>query len=222
MAESQQEQNALKRWLLYVSFGLLAISVILIFYLFRFDSLKVPVAIFIILDFIVALVISIPPFRLIDRGFGELGSALLLTAFPIIISFLLQTNILHRLVSFLTFPLAFLSLAYFLVLDFPQYASDQKYGRQSLLVRLTWQRAVPLHNILVLVSYLLFAAAPLFGIPYTLVWSPLLTLPFAVYQIFVLRNITIGLRPNWTILTLTATALVGLNLYLLMLTFWLR
>jgi len=220
--ESQHEQDAMKRWLLYVSFGLLAVSVILVFYLFRFDSLKVPVGIFIILDFLVALVISIPPFRLADRGFGELGLALLLTAFPIITAFLLQSNNLHRLVSFLTFPLVFLALAYFLVLDFPIYSSDQKCGRQSLLVRLTWQRAIPLHDILVLVSYLLFAAAPLFGIPYVLVWSPLLTLPLAIYQIFVLRNITIGLKPNWTILIITATTLVGLNIYLLMLTFWLR
>ncbi len=220
--DSRGEHETLRRWLLYISILLLSISVVFVFFLVLSKSLSVPAVLFLAFDLVFALAISIPPFRLNDRGFGELAHSILLTGFPTIIAFLLQTSNLHRLVAFLTFPLVFLSLAYLLILDFPGYSSDQKYGHQSLLVRLTWQRAVPLHNLLIFISYLFFAAAPLIGIPYVLVWSPLLTLPLAIYQIIMLRNITLGLKPNWTILTINATALVGLTVYLLMLTFWLR
>jgi 1,4-dihydroxy-2-naphthoate octaprenyltransferase len=222
VVEPQHEREILRRWLLYTSVGTLAISVVIVFLFILSKSFTVPVVLFLALDVLLALSISIPPFRLNDRGFGELVLSILLAGFPAIIAFLLQTNNLHRLVAYITFPLALLTLAYLLILDFPGYSSDQKFGHQSLLIRLTWQRAVPLHNLLIFVSYLFFAAAPLVGIPYALIWSPLLTLPLAIYQIVMLRNITMGLKPNWIILTINATALVGLTTYLLMLTFWLR
>lgn len=218
----QLERDAFRRWILYFSVGRLTVSVILFFYLVLRKELSVPAVLFLAFDLIFSLALSIPPIRLTDRGFGELVLSILISGFPTIIAFLLQSHNLHRLVAFLTFPMVFLTLAYLLVLDFPGYASDQKFGRQSILVRLTWQRAIPLHNFLVIISYLIFASAPLFGIPYKLVWSPLLTFPLAVYQMVMLRNIAAGLKPNWTVLTITATTLVGFTSYLLMLTFWLR
>jgi 1,4-dihydroxy-2-naphthoate octaprenyltransferase len=218
----QLERESLRRWMLYISVGLLTVSVILFFYLVILKELSLPAVLFLAFDLIFSLALSIPPIRLSDRGFGELVLSVLISGFPTIIAFLLQFHNLHRLVAFLTFPMVFLTLAYLLVLDFPGYASDQKFGRQSILVRLTWQRAIPLHNFLVIISYLIFASAPLFGIPYSLVWSSLLTFPLAIYQMVMLRNIAAGLKPNWTVLTITATALVGFTSYFLMLTFWLR
>lgn len=222
MDYSTQERELFKRWLLYVSESLLAVSVIISFMFILQDGLSVSAILFLVLDLILALAISIPPIRLTDRGYGELALAILLTGFPAIIAFLIQASNLHRLVTYISFPLIFLALAYLLVLDFPAYSTDQKIGYQSLLVRLTWQRAVPFHNLLLFVAYIFFAAAPFFGIPIALVWSPILTIPLAIYEIVMLRNITIGLKPNWTIITINATALVGLNIYFLMLTFWLR
>jgi hypothetical protein len=53
------------------------------------------------------------------------------------------------------FPLGFLALACFLALDFPTFAADQKYARQTLLIRLGWQAAIPAHNGFLAAAYLL-------------------------------------------------------------------
>jgi 1,4-dihydroxy-2-naphthoate octaprenyltransferase len=143
------------------------------------------------------------------------------TLFPAL-AFLIQFDEFHRLLTFATFPLTLLALAYLLVNDFPTFASDQKYGRNTLLTRLTWQRAIPIHHLLVLLSFLFFAITPLLGFPWGLVWPVFLALPFAVIQIAWLQNIARGGRALWKLLVPLATAVFGLTVYLLALTFWIR
>jgi hypothetical protein len=60
------------------------------------------------------------------------------------------------------------------------------------------------------------------GLSLSLIWPAFLTLPFALFQIFQLRNISMGAPTNWTLLTVTALAVFGLTTYFLTLTFWLR
>ncbi len=122
----------------------------------------------------------------------------------------------------LVFPLTLLALACFLVLNFPTFARDRKYNRGTMLVQMGWQRALPLHNILIGVAYIVLLAAPLFGVSLAVIWPAFLTLPFAILQVFLLRNIAQGGRPIWMLLSATATAVFGLTAYFLTLTFWLR
>jgi 1,4-dihydroxy-2-naphthoate octaprenyltransferase len=119
-------------------------------------------------------------------------------------------------------PLTLLAFSYFIVRNFQSFAQDQKLNRVTFLTRLGWERVVPLHHLFVLLAYLLFAASPLFGLSLSLIWSLFLTLPFALFQIFLLRNISLGAKPNWTLLHAAALAVFGLTTYFLTLTFWLR
>ncbi|HJS18485.1 MAG TPA: hypothetical protein VJ785_07040, partial [Anaerolineales bacterium] len=112
--------------------------------------------------------------------------------------------------------------AYFLVMDFPSFASDRKYNRTTFLTRLGWERVVPLHHIFVVFAYIFFAISPLLGLSLSLIWPAFLTLPFALFQIFQLRGIALGAPANWILLTATALAVFGLTAYFLTLTFWLR
>ena len=48
------------------------------------------------------------------------------------------------------------------------------------------------------------------------------TLPVAIYQVVILRNISEGAPPLWNILLVTSAAIFGLTTYLLTLTVWLR
>ncbi len=220
--ENLQERNAALRFLFYSSIALLGICSVIVFYLI-FQQLIQPATLFLCAAFIlIALFISVPPVRLIDRGYGEIAQAVLIGGLPAIIAFMLQAQSIHRLVSYFSFPILLLSLSYLLVLEFPDYAIDLKHKHQSLLIRLTWQRAIPVHNILMIGAYVFFVAAPLVGIPLSLSWAPLLTIPLAIYQIIVLRNIELGLKPNWQILRINALAMVGLAIYLLSFTFWIR
>ena len=175
-----------------------------------------------ILVIVLSLAIAIPPLRLEDQGYGELAMAILITGLALLVGFVLISGNFYRMVNYFSFPLTFLVFVYFLVLDFPTYGEDLLHQRRTLLIRLTWQRAISVHNTILVVSYFMFLAAPLLGIPFNFVWPVLLTLPLAVYQIIMLRNISLGMKPNWRILTVNATALSGLAVYLLMFTFWIR
>jgi 1,4-dihydroxy-2-naphthoate octaprenyltransferase len=118
--------------------------------------------------------------------------------------------------------MTFLAFSYFLVRDFQSFAEDQKFGRVTFLTRLGWERVVPLHHIFLLFAYIFFLVISAFGLALSLLWPAFLTLPFALYQILQLRNIALGLPPNWTILNATALAVFGLTTYFLTLTFWIR
>jgi 1,4-dihydroxy-2-naphthoate octaprenyltransferase len=115
-----------------------------------------------------------------------------------------------------------LALAYFLILAFPTFLNDEKYDRRTLLRSMGWERAVPLHHGLVLGAYVLLGSATFFGLAWGLIWPSLLTLPFAIFQIIQLRNISLGVKPVWNLLTVNAIAVFGLTAYLLTFAFWLR
>ena len=162
---------------------------------------------------------SIPPFR--NRGFGEFLLAVQLGYIFPSIAYLLQANETHRFLMLLL-PLTLLAFAYFIVLDFPTFASDRKYNRTTMLTRLGWERVVPLHHIFVIFAYVFFAISPALGMSFSLIWPAFLTLPFALFQIFQVRALAMGAPANWPLLTATALAVFGLTAYLLTLTFWLR
>jgi 1,4-dihydroxy-2-naphthoate octaprenyltransferase len=136
------------------------------------------------------------------------------------LAYLLQADETHRFLL-VTIPLTLLAFAYFIIMDFPSFASDLKYGRSTLLTGLGWERVVPLHHLFILLAYLLLLAAPWFGLALSLLWPAFLILPFALFQIFLLRNLALGAPANWTLLTATALAVFGLTAYFLSLTFWL-
>lgn len=219
--ETRSQRQTLRNNLLYISLASLT-SLALIFYaLFATDQL--PPSSFLILGLSLAIILaySIPPFRLSNRGFGELLLAIHLAYVIPSIAFILQSGDTHRFLA-ITIPLTFLAFAYFLVTNFQSFAQDQKYGRVTFLTRLGWERAVPLHHIFVVFAHIFFLAMLPFGLPLSVLWPAFLTLPFAIYQIFQLHNIALGLPPNWTILHATALAVFGLTAYFLALTFWIR
>ena len=219
--ETRTARQALRNNVLYVSIASIAIVGFIAYLLFNNGQLPLPVFFFLLLSLIIILVYSIPPFRVVNRGFGEfLLAAQLAYVFPSI-AFILQARETHRFLT-LSIPLTFLAFAYFIIMNFPSFASDRKFNRVTFLTQLGWERVVPLHHLFVLLAYVLFAASPAFGLSLSLIWRVFLTLPFALFQILQLRNISLGAPTNWTLLSVTALATFGLTAYLLMLTFWLR
>ncbi|HEY5269356.1 MAG TPA: hypothetical protein VII97_03410, partial [Anaerolineales bacterium] len=221
-SETPRQRERFRVTLLQVSYAALTFSVVAILTLLLTRSLNLSADILLILAFIFLIAYAVPPMRLSGAGYGELVLAVYLGTLLPALAFLLQYGQFHRLLSFTTFPLTLLALAYLLVCNFPTFATDQKLGRHTLLTRLTWQRAVPIHHFLVLSAFLLFAAAPFLEYPWGLVWPVFLNLPFAVIQMIWLQRIANGGRTLWRFLTALASATFGLTVYLLALTFWIR
>lgn len=219
--ETRRERQFLRNNVLYVSLAALA-SLVLIFYAL-FATVQLPGSSFLFLGLSLAIILihSIPPFRLANRGFGEPMSAIHIAYIIPSIAFVFQAGDTHRFLA-ITLPLTFLAFAYFIARNFQTFAQDQKFRRVTFLTRLGWERVVPLHNIFLVFAYIFFLAMIAFGLTLRLLWPAFLTLPFALYQIFQLRNISLGLPPNWRILNATALSVFGLTAYFLTLTFWIR
>ncbi len=216
------ERVYLRDRLLLISIGLLGLAAGCAYILYLAGRVHAAALILLALSLLIALAYAVPPFKLVRRGFGEiLLAAHIGYVFPSL-GFVLQAGDFHRFLPIFALPVTALALAYFLVLDFPVFADDFKYERLTLLTRLTWQRAVPLHHGLVILAFMLLAAAPLLGVSLALLWPSFLTAPFAILQIISLRNIALGARPLWRPLTFLAASLLALTTYLLTFSLFLR
>ena len=198
--EHHAERVLLRNAALMVSVGALAAAAVIAILLGQEGALSPVVMLFLGLSLLAVLAYAVPPLRLVDAGFGEFTLAVHIAMIAPALGFVLQAGVYHRLVGIISFPLTLLALAYFLILDFPTFAVDEKFDRRTLLRSMGWQRAIPLHHGLILGAYLLLASALLFGLAWGLIWPSFLTLPFAILQIFWVRNISNGARPIWNLL----------------------
>ena len=102
--ETGTARQALRNNVLYVSIASIAIVGFIAYLLFNNGQLPLPVFFFLLLSLIIILVYSIPPFRVVNRGFGEfLLAAQLAYVFPSI-AFILQARETHRFLT-LSIPL---------------------------------------------------------------------------------------------------------------------
>jgi 1,4-dihydroxy-2-naphthoate octaprenyltransferase len=182
-----------------------------------------PVAVVVmLLAFFGAILYSTPPVRLVASGYGELTTSIMISFLLPVFAYVLQTGDLHRLLTMVGFPLTGLHMAMLISFEMPDYAADTKFDKRTLLVRLGWQMAMSLHNILLLTSFFLLAATISFGMPVMIVLPAMIPLALAVLQIWLMRRIAAGAKPNWNALTLNALAIYVSVAYLLAFAFWTR
>jgi 1,4-dihydroxy-2-naphthoate octaprenyltransferase len=201
----------------FASLTVSATFFILLMYEAKLSPLTIGLFVFGVLG---AIFFSTPPIRLVNTGYGELVESILLANFIPAFGFLLQANELHRLLAMSTFPLTLLVMAAILVFEFPNYARDVKYDRRNLLVRIGWEKGMTLHHIFILCAFLLLAIAVTVKFPWSIALPIVFLLALGVLQIWQMRRIAGGLRPNWRNLQLTAMLLVASYAYLLAFGFW--
>jgi 1,4-dihydroxy-2-naphthoate octaprenyltransferase len=163
---------------------------------------------------------TLPPFRLVSSGYGEVIMSILLVGLIPPLAYLMQGHDFHRLLIMVAFPLTTLHIGMLLAMEFPDYASDITEGKRPVIVRIGWQRAMLLHNILILGSYVVFGLAFAFGLPLHVAWPVIFVLPVGLYQIWMMNRIADGARPNWSLLELVAVSTFGLTAYILTFAFW--
>jgi len=172
------------------------------------------------LAFLGAFFYSVPPVSLEGSGYGELTTSVLVTFLVPAYACILQAGELSRLVAMSAFPLFALHMAMLLAFELPDYPTDIKHDKRTLMVRLGWQNGVTLHNILILSGFLLLLLAGIFGFPSFAMLAGLLSLPVGLLQVWQMRNIVRGVPPNWTALALGALALFGATTYFIGFAFW--
>ncbi len=198
----------------------LTIGAVLTVLLYAQHKLDPPAILFLVLALLLALVYAVPPTRLVYSGYGELVMAFLVANLFPSLAYLLQTGALHRLLAMLTFPLTLLFLAAVLARSLQGFLEDMRRSRQTMLVRLGWERGMFLHNVLIAMAYLVLVISVLVGLPIRLAWPAFLSLPVALFEIWQMNAIANGAKPRWRLLGYTALALVGLTAYFINFALW--
>jgi 1,4-dihydroxy-2-naphthoate octaprenyltransferase len=169
--------------------------------------------IFGLLGFLGAFSYSVPPLRTSVSGYGELITSLVVAGFVPSFSFSLFAGDLHRLVVMSTVPLIALHFAMMLVFELPDYATDLKYNKRTLMVRVGWDTGMRIHDYAILFGILSFIIAFVNGLPNRVALGGLIVLPLALAQIWQMNRIRNGYPPNWRVITLGALLLFGLSAY---------
>ena len=182
-----------------------------------------PSALFIMgIAFLAAFFYSTPPVKLEASGYGELTTSILVAFLVPAYAYILQANEFSPIISMVAFPLTALHLAMLLAFELPDYSTDIKFLKRTIMVRMGWEKGMILHNILVLSAFLLLGLAARFGLPMFVFLPSILLLPLGLLQIWQMRRIADGGKPNWNALTLGALALFGAMAYLMTFTFWIN
>jgi 1,4-dihydroxy-2-naphthoate octaprenyltransferase len=214
----QLEQNRL----MFFGFAFLTIAAVLVVMLYNQKVLNLTSGLFLLMLVLGGLMISCPPLRLSRSGFGQLMETFLILYVVPAFALLLQTGSIHRLLTMNIFPLTCLYLAMLLVLQMPDYGEAVRTGQKNLLTMLGCNWGMTIHNILIPLAYLLIGGALLVGMPWVLAWPVFLTIPLAAYEIWLMIQIDMGVKPRWKLLSVTSSGLFFLAAYLLTFSIWIR
>ncbi len=131
------------------------------------------------IGFILAVIYSMPPFKLCYRGFGEIAVGLAFGPAIVMGMYVLIEGRFDWLPLLVSLPIAFMITNVLWINQYPDYEVDKAHHKKNGVVRLGKQKAVYVYAALFVLSYLAAAAVALYA--RNPVWLlPLLTAPMAV------------------------------------------
>ncbi|MBA4420729.1 MAG: hypothetical protein C0391_06250 [Anaerolinea sp.] len=223
--QTRVEQDTLRRiqyTLLVTALVFITVATILIMLVSQVGSMNPAAIILVGVGFLASMAYAIPPIRLIYSGAGEIIMAFLLTLVIPAFSYSLLAGELHRYNALTSLPLTAFFTAMLLIQQFSTYEADCKDCRGTLLIRLGWQNGWQLHNILIILGFMLLVLTNLQGLPWHLLLPTFITVPIAIWQIVLLAQLAAGKKPKWKLLQFISQANVGLITYILTFMFWIK
>lgn len=207
---------------LMIGFALLACVASLTVLMMSKGYFRFEIVVLLILGVIGMLLVCVQPLLTYTAGFHEVLLTFLMTVFIPWFSFEIQAQEIHRLLAMVSFPLFTLRLAMMISLEFPTYALDLKAPLPTLLVKLGWQNGMFVHNLFIIFSFLLLGIAMILGFSPSIVIPPMFGSVIGAFQIYTMRRIALGDKPNWRGLVTGGISLYALVVYLLGYSFWIR
>jgi 1,4-dihydroxy-2-naphthoate octaprenyltransferase len=171
--------------------------------------------------FIIGMV-EIFPSQTTQWGLEEFLKAFLYANIIPAFAFSLQVNVYHRLVFLLTFPLFFLYIAFFIIDNISSVYDSINESSGSLLKKIGSFAVLRLHNLSLLMGYLILLAGTFFELPWKLIWPALMTIPIGLIQIWQVNQILSGRKPNIQALVFTAVCIALFTAYFSILSLWLN
>lgn len=129
--------------------------------------------------FLLAVIYSLPPFKLCYRGFGEIAVGLAFGPAVVLGVYVLIEGRFDWLPLLVSLPIAFLIANVLVINQFPDYEVDKRCGKKNWVVRLGKQKSVWLYAALFALAYIAQIGVAVYA--KNLIWLlPLLTVPFAI------------------------------------------
>ncbi|MGA9531210.1 MAG: hypothetical protein WBR18_00690 [Anaerolineales bacterium] len=203
-------------WLLYTSVVCLTIAGSASAALLVSGNLTLSASAILVSMALAAVLFGTPPARLSETGYGELTAAFLMGAGIPSFAFTLLYGNLHRLLLLTTPPIVAVLFGSIIALSLPSFGRSGLAGRRDLTARLDWPLAMRVHDISLLLAFLLLAIAIAVGLPRRVGYGAMLALPLALAQVWYMSRIRAGARPHWPLLIGSAYALIGLMTYLML------
>lgn len=175
-----------------------------------------------LLSLLGAIFYSMPPVSLESSGFGELTTSILVAFMLPAFSFTLQAGEIHRYLPMSAFPLVIVHIAMMIAFEFPDYATDARFNKKTMLTRMGWRTGMNIHNLLIIGSFVLLLVMWLLGLPRIIVLHGFIALPLGILQIWQFFRIRQGSKPNWSMLGLNALATFGTMCYFMTLAYWIN
>jgi 1,4-dihydroxy-2-naphthoate octaprenyltransferase len=166
------------------------------------------------LVFLGAFLYSIPPISLATSGYGEASTSILVAGLLPAFAFTLQTGEFHRLLVMTSTPLVALHFAMMLAFELPDFATDTKFEKRTLMVRIGWAAAMRLHDLAIIFAIGSVAITFALGLPWRVALGSTIVLPLAIAQMWQFSRIRRGFPPNWRTITYSALALFAMTAYL--------
>lgn len=208
--------------LLQVAFFFLTISGAVIVILIISNSLSFNLGLILALTIIGLVITTSSQYVLRNVGFQEILYAIYLGSLIPATGFFILIPSYTKVLLFFAFPMTCLALETVIAIDFSTYARDQIINKRTILILLTWQSAIPVHNVLIIASYIFIASGVIIGISPNIVWPALLTLPLACVQIYWLFRISQGKKPIWAFFNTLSASVLGLTAYFITYSFWIK
>ena len=121
-----------------------------------------------------------PPFKLANRGIGELIIGINFGMLMTLGSYFVQTQNLDLEPLLVSLPVTFLIAAVVYINEFPDYEADRKVGKKTLVVRLGRKRAASVYMLIIIAAYLSIIIGALSGAISVYSALALLSIPLAV------------------------------------------
>ena len=156
------------------------------------------------------------------KPFHLLIEVLLFVVIPPALAFFLYSDDLHPYLTLVVISLVPAYLANRLLHGLENFNHDQKYEVDTLVMRIGWENAMIIHNVLILLTYFLVGLSAVWGLHWFIIWPVFLSLPIGLLEIWLMERVRGGMKPLWGVMRFAAGSVFLIPVYLIGFAFWIR
>ncbi len=151
-----------------------------------------------------------------------LMEALIVVVSPPAVAFFLQTQDHHSFLTMIVSALVPFYLSYRILQPLKQFGKDRVSEQVTIVTFQGWERAMVLHNALILMGFMFLAGIAILNFPWFILWPVFLTFPIGLLEIWLMERVRRGGKPFWKIMSFASASVFMIPIYFLGFAFWIR